>query len=92
VDLDEGTIKDNSRFFDSIEDVPRQAISMGMATIMETKEVILLANKANKADAIAKTIEGPVTEEVPASLLQEHPNVTFLVEKEAASKLTGQYK
>lgn len=89
VDLDEATIKDNSRFFDSIDDVPKQAISMGMATIMETKEVILLANKANKADAIVKTIEGPVTEEVPASLLQEHPNVTFMVEKEAAGKLAG---
>ena len=89
VDLDEATIKANSRFFDSIDDVPKQAISMGMATIMETKEVILLANKANKADAIVKTIEGPVTEEVPASLLQEHPNVTFMVEKEAAGKLTG---
>ncbi len=89
VDLDEGTIKANSRFFDSVDDVPKQAISMGMATIMEIKEVILLANKAGKADAIVKTIEGPVTEAVPASLLQEHPNVTFLVEKEAAGKLTG---
>ncbi len=89
VDLDDATIEANSRFFDSIDDVPKQAISMGMATIMETKEVILLANKANKADAIVKTIEGPVTEEVPASLLQEHPNVTFMVEKEAASKLAG---
>lgn len=89
VDLDDATIEANSRFFDSIDDVPKQAISMGMATIMETKEVILLANKANKADAIVKTIEGPVTEEVPASLLQEHPNVTFMVEKGAASKLAG---
>jgi len=89
VDLDEGTIKDNSRFFDSVDDVPKQAISMGMATIMETKEVILLANKASKADAIAQSIEGPVTEAVPASLLREHPNVTLLVEKEAASKLAG---
>ena len=89
VDLDDATIKANSRFFDSVDDVPKQAISMGMATIMETKEVILLANKAGKADAIVKTIEGPVTEAVPASLLQEHPNVTFLVEKEAAGKLTG---
>ena len=89
VDLDEETIKANSRFFDSVDDVPKQAISMGLATIMETKEVILLANKASKADAIVKTIEGPVTEAVPASLLQEHPNVTFMVEKEAASKLAG---
>ena len=92
VDLDEGTIKDNSRFFDSIDDVPRQAISMGMATVMEAKEVILLASKANKAEAIVKSVEGPVTEEVPASILQEHPNVTFLVEKEAAAKLTGDYE
>ena len=92
VDLDEQTIKDNSRFFASIDEVPRQAISMGMATILEAKEIILLANKANKADAIAKSVEGPMTEQVPASLLQEHPKTTFLVEKEAASKLTGEYK
>jgi len=92
VDLDQATIKDNSRFFDSIEEVPTQAVSMGMATIMECKEIILLANKANKAEAIKKSIEGPVTEEVPASLLQEHPNVTFLVEKEAAGKLEGDYE
>jgi len=65
---------------------------MGMATVMEAKEVILLANKANKADAIVKAVEGPVTEEVPSSILQEHPNVTFLVEKEAAAKLTGDYE
>jgi len=92
VDLDEQTIKDNSRFFASIDEVPRKAISMGMATILEAKEIVLLANKANKADAIAKAVEGPVTEQVPASLLQEHPKTTFLVEKEAASKLTGDYK
>jgi glucosamine-6-phosphate deaminase len=92
VDLDEGTIKDNARFFESVDDVPTKALSMGMATIMEAKEVILLANKANKADAIQKSIEGPVTEQVPASILQEHPNVTFLVEKEAAAKLTGDYE
>ena len=92
VNLDEATIKDNSRFFASTADVPRQALSMGMATIMEAREVILLANKANKADAIVRSVEGPVTEQVPASLLQQHPRATFLVEKEAAAKLKGQYK
>ena len=92
VDLDEETIEANSRFFASSDEVPRQALSMGMATILEAKEIALLANKANKADAIAKSVEGPVTEQVPASLLREHPKTTFLVEKEAAAKLTGQYK
>ena len=92
VDLDEQTIKDNSRFFSSIGEVPRQALSMGMATVLEAREVILLANKANKAEAIAKAVEGRPTEEVPASLLQGHGKATFLVEKEAASKLKGKYK
>jgi glucosamine-6-phosphate deaminase len=92
VNLDEPTIKDNSRFFASTADVPRQALSMGMATIMEAREVILLANKANKADAILRSVEGPVTEQVPASILQGHPRTTFLVEKEAAAKLKGKDK
>jgi len=92
VDLAESTIRDNSRFFARIEDVPTQALTMGMGTIMEAREVVLLASGANKADAIARTLEAPPTEEVPASILQRHPKVTFVVEKAAASKLSKSYR
>jgi glucosamine-6-phosphate deaminase len=91
VDLKESTIEDNARFFASADEVPRQALSMGMASIMDAKEIVLIANKESKADAIAKSLEGPVTEEVPASILQEHPNVTIIIDKDAASKLTGSH-
>jgi len=87
VDLTEETIKDNARFFANASDVPRQALSMGNGSIMEAREVVLIADKASKADAIAKSAEGPATEDVPASLLQSHPNTTFIVDKDAASKL-----
>ncbi|MEA1904979.1 MAG: glucosamine-6-phosphate deaminase [Candidatus Hadarchaeota archaeon] len=87
VDLSEQTIKDNARFFKSIDEVPRQAISIGMGTIMEEREIILLANGEKKADAVAKSVEGPITTDVPASVLQKHPNCTFIIDEEAASKL-----
>jgi len=91
VDLTEETIKDNARFFKNASDVPRQALSMGNGSILEAKEIVLIADKASKADAIVKSIEGPVTEDVPASLLRNHPNVTFVIDKDAASKLKGDY-
>lgn len=87
VDLTESTIQDNSRFFKRIEDVPTRALSMGIGTIMEAREIVLLATKDNKAEAIARTLEGPVTEAVPASILQRHPNVTFVLDQAAASRL-----
>ncbi len=89
--LDEKTISDNSRFFDSIDEVPRYAITMGIGTIMEAKIIILLANGENKADAIVKTAEGPITSMVPASIVQLHPRATIIVDKAAASKLTREY-
>ncbi|MDD5449307.1 MAG: glucosamine-6-phosphate deaminase [Candidatus Omnitrophica bacterium] len=92
VDLTEKTIQDNARFFASVNDVPKQALSMGNGTILEAKEIVLIADKASKADAIAKSIEGPATEQVPASLLQSHKNVTFVVDKDAASKLKKKYE
>lgn len=92
VDLTEKTIEDNARFFASINEVPRQALSMGNGTIMEAREVVLIADKASKADVISKAIEGPVTEQVPASLLQTHKNATFVVDKDAASKLKKKYE
>ena len=66
---------------------PRTAITMGIGTIMESKKIILIATGSNKADIIAKAIEGPVTALVPASILQFHNNVTFIVDEAAAQKL-----
>lgn len=89
VKLDEKTIKDNSRFFDSIDEVPTTAVSMGIKTIMMSKKIILLANGKGKAEAIKKTIEGKITPEVPASILQLHKDVTFIIDKEAANELSN---
>lgn len=87
VHLDEDTIKANSRFFDSIDEVPNRAISMGIKTIMQAKKIVLLASGTGKSDAIYKTVKGPITPAVPASVLQLHPDVTIILDKEAASKL-----
>ncbi|MBU3128036.1 glucosamine-6-phosphate deaminase [Clostridium tagluense] len=87
VNLDEETIEANSRFFDSIEDVPVKAISMGIKTIMNSKKILLLANGIGKAEAIAKAINGKISPKVPASILQLHNDVTIILDKEAASLL-----
>lgn len=87
VALAEETVKDNARFFKSEEEVPRLAITMGCGTIMEAKKIILLANGEGKADAVAATIEGPITSQITASILQMHPNVTIIIDEAAASKL-----
>ena len=82
------TIDDNARFFDRREDVPIYAITMGVGTILEAREIILLANGAKKADAIAAAVEGPVTSMITASALQMHPSTRVYVDEPAASKLT----
>lgn len=87
VALDEQTIKDNARFYDSEDEVPRFAISMGIGTILEAREIILIANGAKKAPVVAEAIEGEVTSRVPASALRMHSNVTVILDKEAASLL-----
>lgn len=87
VKLDEETIQANARFFSSIEEVPRFAISMGMKTIMHAKKVLLLASGENKADAIYNTLYGGITPEVPASILQLHQDVIVLLDEAAASKI-----
>lgn len=87
VDLTENTIKDNARLFDDISEVPRKAFTMGIKQIMQAKQILILASGANKADAVYKTVCGEVTEEVPASVLQLHPNCIMIADKEAASKL-----
>lgn len=87
INLHEQTIADNARFFDSEDEVPRQALTQGIGTIMEAKNLILIATGANKADAVKALIEGPVSEDSPASAIQNHPNVTVILDKAAASKL-----
>ena len=85
VQLTESTINANSRLFDSADDVPREAYTMGIGTIMAAKEILVVANGADKADIVRRAFFGPVTPEVPASILQFHPNVTVVVDKEAAA-------
>ena len=85
VDLTESTIKDNSRLFKSIDEVPRQAFTMGLKNIMNAKKILILANGANKAKAVYGLVKGEVTEEVPASVLQLHPDCTLIVDEAAAS-------
>ena len=88
VDLTESTIEANARFFASAGDVPRQALTMGIGTIMRARKILLVVSGADKADAVAKTVRGPVTPEVPASILQLHPDVTIVGDEAALSGLT----
>ncbi len=81
------TIDDNARFFEQREDVPVYAITMGVGTIMEASHLILLANGPNKAQAVAKAVEGPVTSMVTASALQLHPSAKVYLDADAASGL-----
>jgi glucosamine-6-phosphate deaminase len=75
VELDEKTIKDNARFFLSIYEVPTEAITMGLKTIMSAKKIVLMAAGEHKKDILDKAMNGKVTEKVPASILQKHNNV-----------------
>ena len=81
------TIDDNARFFDRPEDVPIYAITMGVGTIMEARQILMLANGVKKADAVAAAVEGPVTAMITASALQMHPNTKAFLDEAAASKL-----
>lgn len=85
--LAERTRQDNARFFDSIDDVPRHCMTQGLGTIMDARNVILVATGEGKADAIAAVIEGPVTSMWPGSVLQLHPHATIVVDEAAAAKL-----
>jgi len=81
------TVDDNSRFFDSIDDVPRYAITMGVGTILEAGHCVLMANGEKKAEVVALALEGPVSALVTASALQLHRKVTVILDEPAASKL-----
>ena len=87
VSLTPQTIKDNSRFFKKASDVPQQALSMGVGSIMEAKKVVLLAFGKNKADAVAAAVEGGVSQFCTASALQMHPDAWFFIDEAAAAKL-----
>jgi len=87
VDLTEETIAANARFFDSPEDVPRRALTMGIATILEAREIVLIATGESKAEAVERSVRGPVAPQMPASFLQQHPSVTFVLDEAAASLL-----
>lgn len=87
MELAESTVKDNARLFDDISEVPRKAFTMGIRQIMQAKKILILASGANKADAVRKMVKGEVTEAVPASVLQLHPDCILIADQEAASKL-----
>ena len=87
VELAESTVKDNARLFDDISEVPRKAFTMGIQQIMQAKKILILASGANKADAVCKMVKGEVTERVPASVLQLHPDCVLIADREAASRL-----
>lgn len=88
VELTESTIEVNSRFFTTKEEMPRKAITMGIESIMESKEIVLFVNGKHKAEAVKQTIQGEVTEAFPASVLQRHPHVTVIADEDALSALT----
>ena len=88
VDLAPETITANSRYFDSIEDVPPRAITAGIATILSARRILLLAFGASKAEPICEALAGPVSSDCPASFLQNHPDCTFVLDEAAASHLT----
>ncbi|MDN6725775.1 MAG: glucosamine-6-phosphate deaminase [Tetragenococcus halophilus] len=87
VELTESTVNANKRYFDKVEDVPTRALTMGIQSIMKSKKIILMAFGEAKADAVKGMIDGKVTEDLPASVLQKHDDVVVIIDEEAASKL-----
>lgn len=86
-ELAESTIVDNSRFFNSIEEVPTKAVTMGLASIMKAKKIVLIATGENKAQAIQGLLEGLITEKLPCSILRNHPDVIVYLDRAAYSKV-----
>ncbi len=84
-DLTEQTIRDNSRLFNDIGEVPTKAVTMGLKSIMNARKIVLIATGKNKAQAIFNLLKGPMTEEVPCSILQKHPDCTIYVDEDAYS-------
>jgi len=87
VNLAESTIKDNSRLFNSIDEVPRQAFTMGLSNIMKAKKILILANGAGKAYAIGELVNGEIREEIPASILRNHPDCILICDEAAGQNI-----
>lgn len=87
VELAQRTRKDNARFFKTAAEVPTHAITQGLGTIFQARQLLLLAHGEGKAQAVARAVEGPVTEDFPASLIQRHPCATLILDDAAASQL-----
>lgn len=87
VDLTPSTIDANSRFFDSMDKVPRQAYTMGIKSIMQARKIVIVVNGKSKADIVKQAFFGPITPQIPASVLQLHNDVTLVADKEALSLL-----
>jgi len=87
VELDESTRAANARFFRSLDDVPRQSVTQGIATIMDARKIFVIVSGAAKADAVSASIDGPRTEAMPASILRDHADVTWYLDSAAASQL-----
>ncbi|WP_156856748.1 glucosamine-6-phosphate deaminase [Oceanobacillus sp. AG] len=91
-DSDESTIQSTMKYQGlTREEAPTQMLTMGLADIMEAKHILVASSGERKAQAVKDTLEGPITEDVPASILQKHPNVTFIMDEAAASLLTKNY-
>lgn len=90
--LSDQTRKDNSRFFDKMEEVPKYAITMGIGTIMDSRKLLLMASGKNKAKAIKNTVEGPITAMIPATIVQMHQHAMIYIDEDAASLLSGVYE
>jgi glucosamine-6-phosphate deaminase len=86
VDLAAETLEANARFFDSINEVPKQALTMGVGTILKAKKILLVVKGSDKAEIVHRALTGPITTDVPASLLQTHPNLIVLLDAAAARK------
>lgn len=87
VELTDKTRQDNKRFFNSIDEVPTHAMTMGIANIMRAKEILMLISGPAKADTVVKLLSGEVTTAFPASILNKHPNVTVIIDEAAYSKV-----
>ncbi|MDE6906298.1 MAG: glucosamine-6-phosphate deaminase [Lachnospiraceae bacterium] len=87
VDLTKSTIEANARFFDSMDEVPKQAYTMGIKSIMQAKKILVIVSGKGKANIVKEAFTGPVTSQVPASILQMHPDVTLIADKDALELL-----
>lgn len=87
VKLTDKTRQDNKRFFNSIDEVPTHAITMGIKNIMQAKRILMLISGVNKADTVVKLLSGNITTDFPASVLNNHPDVTVIIDQDAYSKM-----